>query len=88
MHAIWKFKLDICDRQSIALPKGAKILCVQTQKETPCIWAIVSNTKDGGKQYHSFAIYGTGHEHEAIGGTYIGTFQLQEGMFVYHVFEF
>jgi len=35
----------------------------------------------------TFAIYGTGHKHEHVEGTYIGTFQLDGGSLVFHVFE-
>lgn len=42
---IWKFKFPINDNVCIDMPIGAEILTVQTQNNTPCIWAIVNPTK-------------------------------------------
>jgi len=87
MQAIWKFPLQCANKNTIALPKGAKVLCVQTQRDVPCVWALVPDTNAEVVQERTFAIYGTGHEHESIGGEYVGTFQLQGGALVFHVFE-
>jgi len=86
MQTIWKFPLQIQDRTLIRIPEGAKILCVQIQNEAPCLWALVRQT-DGPKQSRVFRIYAKGHQHEKISGTYIGTFQLDGGALVFHVFE-
>lgn len=87
MQAIWKFPLQYADKSTVAMPKGAKVLCVQSQREVPCVWAIVPDINAEVTQERTFAIYGTGHEHESIGGEYVGTFQLQGGALVFHVFE-
>lgn len=88
MQVIWKAQLQCTDKQTIDLPKGAEVLCVQTQNELPCIWFLVSDVDSIHKEPRTFYIYGTGHKHEAIGdGLYIGTFQLQGGKLVFHVFE-
>jgi hypothetical protein len=42
MKTIWKFKLENLDTQILTLPKNAELLTVQTQSETPCLWALVS----------------------------------------------
>jgi hypothetical protein len=86
MHVIWKYPLEATDVQMVKMPKGAKILCVQTQGQTPCLWALIPDTKATLEERH-FSIYGTGHLHEKIPGTYIGTFQLMNGQLVFHVFE-
>jgi hypothetical protein len=87
MQAIWKFQLRYADKNVIAMPKGAKVLCVQSQKEVPCVWAVVPDTDAEVMQERTFTIYGTGHQHESISGEYVGTFQLQGGALVFHVFE-
>ena len=87
MQAIWKQVLDVTDSQIIELPLDSKVLCVQTQNNKPCIWFINYNTSNTVTVQRKFKIYGTGHTHDWIGGTYIGTFQLSEGTLVFHVFE-
>ncbi len=87
MQSIWKQVLEATNEQTVQLPKGAKILCVQAQRETPCIWFRTRDTKSKETESRTFAIYGTDHEHHAITGEYIGTFQLQGGALVFHVFE-
>lgn len=87
MQAIWKFPMKCTDKQVIAFPKGAKVLCVQSQNETPCIWAVCATADGAATEDRTFAIYGTGHQHESISGVYVGTFQLQGGALVFHVFE-
>ena len=87
MQAIWKFTMQCADKQVVALPKGAKVLCVQTQNESPCLWVVNPAVEVATTEDRTFAIYGTGHQHESIGGVYVGTFQLQGGLLVFHVFE-
>ncbi len=82
---IWKFDLETTDVQTVAMPRGAEILAVQTQRDKPKVWAIV----DPGQQneHRSFRIVGTGHEFIRDDLRYIGTYQLMEGSLVFHVFE-
>ena len=87
MEAIWKQSLECADRQTVELPIGAKVLCVQTQQEKPCLWFITPQTESPIVEERTFAIRGTGHRHPQIDGRYIGTFQLQAGSLVFHVFE-
>ena len=88
MRTIWKFELETIDRQTVDLPKCAEILTVQTQRERPCLWAMVNPGAD--KEPRKFEIYGTGHivPYDLVEDRkYIGTFQLQEGDLVFHLFE-
>ena len=86
MQAIWKFPLNYYDTNFISMPKGAKILSIQNQYEIACIWALIPDiTSD--TETRIFIIYGTGHTHELIKGNYIGTYQLDNGNLVFHVFE-
>jgi len=84
---IYKYPIEVKDEQSIEMPMGATILCVQVQREKPNIWAVVE--ENAVVETRKFVLYGTGH---ALNGTenlqkYIGTFQMQSGNFVFHLFE-
>ena len=41
MKTIWKFPVPVNDGNVLEMPEGAKILSVQVQGETPCLWALV-----------------------------------------------
>jgi len=94
MEAIYKYQIEINSIITITMPKGAKILTVQSQliphdllnQDQVCIWAIVDTDTDK-KEIRMFTCYRTGRKHEKIKGTYIGTFQLNNGEFVGHLFE-
>jgi len=85
MEVIWKFPLKIIPAQRIEMPTGARPLCVQLQRDVPCIWAQVSpeRTDITGRWVY---ILPTGFEFNCeITGDYLGTFQMASG-YVYHVF--
>lgn len=82
-NVIFKFKLKMEDEQKIMMPKGAKILSVQVQGESPCIWALVN--PDIEQEERSVAIIGTGNPFWCHDYTFIDTFQLR-GAFVFHTF--
>ena len=87
-QSIWKFPMDVNDKVKISMPKGAEILTVQTQHETPCIWALVDT--ENGKEERYFEIFGTGHpipNDMGVERKYINTFQLKGGALVFHLFE-
>ena len=66
--------------------KDAKILCIQTQNETPCIWALVEPNSTVEKR--TFEIFGTGHNiPENSNRKYVGTYQLKDGQLTFHCFE-
>ena len=70
------------DKWDFRLPKDAQILCVQTQRSVPCLWAVVDESVESVTR--TFQIVGTGHELPSGKAAYIGTFQLQNGYFVGH----
>lgn len=85
---IYKYPLKVADKQVIKLPVGAEILTVQTQNETPCIWALVNPENE--TQERHFEVFGTGHDvpnDMGIERKYINTFQLHGGGLVFHLFE-
>ena len=86
---IWKFQLEVKDGNEVYMPKDAEILCIQVQNEQPCIWALVDTNQPNVRRI--IDIYGTGHEISYSMGQewkYIGTFQLLQGQFVGHAFEY
>lgn len=89
MHkSIWKYPVRVTDRLIVEMPKGAEILCVQVQRDEPCLWALV--TPDTTTEKRFFEMFGTGHpvpSDMGIARQYIGTFQLHGGSLLFHVFE-
>jgi hypothetical protein len=84
MKTISKYQLSVA-RQALSIPAGAQILCLQTQDDNAHIWALVDTDQELCSR--NFEIYGTGHKLPDNPGTYIGTFQTNSGLFVWHVFE-
>ena len=82
---IWKWELEVTDRQTITLPVGARILAVQSQHNAPCLWALVDPAAT--KEPRTFATQGTGQTVKDDCAAYIGTYQLNGGSLVFHVFE-
>ena len=81
---IWKFPFAICKLIEIEMPQDARILHVECQQVTPCIWALVD--PDAPKVARRFRLLGTGHHaiREDL-GCHLGTFQ--QGPFVWHIFD-
>lgn len=87
MNTVHKFPLAVQDMQDVAMPRGALILAVQTQRERLCLWALVDDA-EARTESRRFRIAGTGHRIEsALHHHYVGTFQLDDGNLVFHVFE-
>lgn len=87
MKRIYKYKLETTNVQEIEMPFGTQILTVQVQNGSPCIWAMVDMEVKTTKMY-VFRIFGTGHPIEDdFSGKYIGTYQLNSGSLVFHVFQ-
>ena len=82
---IWKFPLAMTDVQELQMPEGALMLCVQVQRNVPCLWALCDETAP--KRPRGISIYGTGHPVSAAPKTYIGTFQIAGGDLVFHAFD-
>ena len=90
MKTIWKFEIPLSLSFTIKMPIDAKILCIDVDQKNgcPCIWALVNPEEAKMKRY--FEIYGTGmgiYCDMGIDRKYIGTFQLNSGALVFHVFE-
>ncbi len=82
---VYKYRLGLIGAWvSVIMPEGAEVLCVQMQNGQPCIWA--KTTVGAPPVVHHFRIAGTGHDLGDNVGRYIGTFQLDGGALVFHVF--
>jgi len=86
MKTIWKFELEMVGMQNINLPKGAKILTVQTQNEKACLWALVEIDVAELEQ-RTIVTFGTGHPMPDVSLVYLGTYQVAGGALIFHVFE-
>lgn len=84
---IWKYPIIIVDEFEIELPRNARVLCVQMQGETPCIWVKFAAYNIEEKEKRNFSIIGTGNPFNAEGLIYIGTFQMFKSQLVWHLFE-
>jgi hypothetical protein len=84
MEVIWKFPFNVNDEVILQVPKDAQLLSIQIQDGIPCLWAKVNPTMP--KNPMKLGIYGTGHQHDAISGIFLATFQMQGGSLVFHAF--
>ena len=82
---IWKFPIELANRQKVLMPEGANILCVQMQGAAACLWAVVQPTRP--KSARQIRTFGTGDPVDEGSQRYIGTYQTGDGAFVWHVFE-
>jgi len=83
---IWKFPVPIADSFSIPMPRGARILTINTQNGEPVLYALVDPKEL--MVSRKFALRGTGHNAESLDlNNYIGTFQMYGGDIVFHLFN-
>ena len=88
MQTIYKYELEVVDDQVLMLPLGAQILTVQLQYGKPVLWAVVDLPKRALLPV-TIKTYGTGiATHDNLDrADYVGTYQLNEGHLVFHVFS-
>lgn len=85
---ILKYKVLLSRRFEIVMPQNSLILSVQTQREQPQLWALTNPEAPPESRY--FAVFGTGEDMPVLGEVtinFIGTFQLNGGDFIGHLFE-
>lgn len=83
---VWKFILRLTPFQKIEMPEGTEILSFQAQNEQLCLWARLDPEAE--KVERAFQIVGTGHEAlRASNLKFIGSVQVDGGLFVFHLFE-
>lgn len=83
---LYKYQLpSFSDVVDISMPSGAAVLHVDVQHGVPCLWARVDPLAP--EVLRRFRIAGTGHTLGSNVGRHLGTFQLQGGSLIFHVFE-
>lgn len=85
--AVWKWPVPIIDVFEIDMPKGARILSVQVQRGEPQVWGLVDPSAP--KETRTFVLLGTGNVHASrliVDCDYVGTFQIEGGALVFHLF--
>lgn len=91
--AVWKYPAAPPDATALyssewalEMPVGATILFIEVQYGQPKMWAEVDAETD---QYEirRFKLVGTGHAEIESGDKYIGSFLVNGGVFVFHVYE-
>jgi len=86
MKTIYKYPLEnTSGKYAISMPSEAEILYINAQRNVPCIWAMVDTEKP--IETRQFRLYGTGHPVEENDLFHHGSFFMQEGRFVFHLFE-
>lgn len=83
---IYKYPVPFIDWFVIEMPENAKILSFQEQNSLPVLWALVC--PDNPVETRRFHGVGTGYAIDLdVVKEFIGTIQLMNGKFVWHLFE-
>ena len=85
IKTIFKYPLEVIDEQTIEMPSGAQILTVQMQRGLLYLWALVPVAAP--MMQRRIITHGTEHPVPPTTGEYIGTYQLDGGSLIFHVFE-
>lgn len=88
MLKVFKYNLPLDDYFKVDLPKGAKILCIDTQFTVPQMWALV-DPDEAETEARRFRFAGTGHDITETPEQleFVDTFQMRDGNLIFHVFE-
>ena len=88
MKKVYKYPLrfDPVSIATVDLPLGAKLLDVDDQRGTLCLWALVDLGAVGDER-RRIVILGTGSEAPENLGAHISTFKVAGGSLVFHAFE-
>lgn len=86
MKKIYKYQIPSAEA-AIAMPQGATILSVAAQNEVPCLWVMVDPNQPTVEKHIRIVATGEALEDEAVTWSFIGTFFLDSGALVFHVFE-
>jgi len=85
-QTIWKYNVKIDDVQKVQMPMASKLLSVQVRHGMVAIWAMVNPEQQ--MVLRTIQMAGTGHDmSDRIMGDFLGTFQIENGALVFHVFD-
>lgn len=82
---VFKYALEITQRQMIQMPRGARVLSVAIVNEQPVLFALVDDRKPAEPRIVRTAR--TGEVFNATGCTFVGTLCFEAVGHVFHVFE-
>ncbi len=85
MKVVWKYDVPIGPSLGINMPRGAEFLHVAEQHGRLQLWALVDPRAV--PEVRAFTWLGTGHETTVPLVRYIGSVLVDEGRFVFHLFE-
>lgn len=82
--SIWKWPLELTDRQEMMMPVGARVITAQIQAGKVTIWAEVN--EQAKRRSRAFWIIGTGNPFpQEVALVYIASVQMPP--FMWHVYE-
>lgn len=89
MKTVWKFTLEVTDRQTIQMPISAKVLTAQFQGNQLCLWAEVEFNEGAEPETSGrmFEIFGTGHPMKPFKRHYIASVQQPGLPLVWHIYQ-
>ncbi len=86
MKRIYKYPVSLADSFNVFLPTDAQVLTVQVQYDKPQMWVLLAPEEMTVSR--EFCLIDTSRDiPDADNLQYIGTFQLQGGALVFHLFE-
>lgn len=87
MATVYKYPVPLEGVFQLDLPKGARLLSFQAQRDEACLWALVD--PEALSETRSFRLAGTGHpiDMPAARLAFVGTAQFRGGSLVFHLFE-
>jgi len=86
MKRVFKYQVPLQDKFTIDLPKGSQVLSVGVQSKTAFIWTLIDD-EEPIIESRKFRLSGTGHPITDKCFIFIGTFQLDGGALIFHLFE-
>lgn len=85
MNAVWKFPLEIRDRQIIEIPAPCKLLFVAEHGGRLCLWAQINPANPNERRI--ITIVGAGDGHVDPDWFHIGSAICAGGTLVWHVYD-
>ena len=84
---VFKYPISAVDYAVLKLPVGAQLIHVATQRDKPCLWALVDPTAP--MEMRKFKVVGTGHaiDESVEKLIHVGSWLMHGDSLVFHLFE-
>jgi hypothetical protein len=90
VKSIWKYTLEVKEKQSVGMPFGSKILSAESQGNAIFLYALVDTEEvtEYIKNSYEILVYGTGHEmiNDISNYNFLNTVKMDSGSLMFHVF--